>query len=1298
MISILLTLALILGSLPGTALAFESDRESSQNNSGNEFISGLTPEDIELTFPYDSTAKRGSKKSLRNTPLPSSYDTRETYQTPVKNQGRNGICWTFGTYAALEANMKKNGMGTQDFSELHMAHCTSKYSVGDRNGWDREPGSGGNRLKSSSYLMRDGSYAGTVDEWDDPYTDIFKTIQRRDSSISADKVRTYRAKNAIFLNSHTAGNEATEAVAIKKALMEYGGVAASMYWDGNAVASEDPDEVYNTFFNEQTGAYRYINSSGKEKDPSKTNHLIEIAGWDDNYPTNNFNEVCRPNNPGAWLVKNSWGDDWGINGYLWISYEDTNFPRDAFCFDGAESYDPSATTIYEYDKKIEMTGWTSAGMQTDTYVRVFETNTASEKLKAAKIYLAAPAIIKVDALTDLSILEGKDNPFDNEEYAFKGQLVAEYPGWYEVPLTEPVQLGSAGSEFGVVFNVTWTTDAHSLGFDDINDDPIGSFYMYVPDNYYNHGWAEQSYNVAMKAITESTDKPKANINISEGKTYSDSAFTKEINEAVTGQRVYIKYNEPESGKYISNITCTPNTSSIKSTSSEPRKFYVTMPEQDLTINVETDDRAEYNVDLTNGSVSVPESILLNVPYEERIEKTLQTGQCIDLNGDENYDVEVQGRDASTGMITIVKHEDTDLGGEYEDIPDSANTPYSKVTYQFGAPPSVIKIQSIRVNGFETPIIGNKANDHLNLTTPAVCYYTIAGKGWKNESTGKEMGQDEIFEADTEYSCWVSVAPEEGAIFYAPSCYANDSRSLIASRGQDFTENRYYIYLKPQKPISAPTPHTHAWGEPTYVWTKDGNDWKCTATRVCTKDTSHTETETIVASGAETQAATEEAEGIMTYTATFDNTAFEEQTKTENIPKLPHRWNGGIITTQPTCTTKGVKTFTCANCGSTKTEDIPATGHTEETIPAVAATCTEGGKTAGKKCSVCDAILEAQEDIDSLGHNMQAVEGSAQEASCTKAGKEADKKCSRCEHKEDGAVIPAKGHTEEIIPEEAATCIAGGKTAGKKCSVCNAILEEPKDTSELGHDFSEWTVETEATATEDGLEKRECGRCHIKETRKIDSELSIAQKKAEAEIEAINPDNYSGAERESVEKAKQEAIDAIENANSIAEVNAATQKAKDTVAKQKTDAVKEAEAKQTADAEAAAKKAEEEKAKEAAAQKAADELKEWNGTLDTKIPAVKKAKFKAAKKKVTVNWTKANKKNLKKFTNVEVQVCKDKKFRKSNTKRVVVKKTKKAATVKGLKKGTYYVRVRNVKGSGTGKLVSKWSKVKKLKVK
>ena len=187
---------------------------------------------------------------------------------------------------------------------------------------------------------------------------------------------------------------------------------------------------------------------------------------------------------------------------------------------------------------------------------------------------------------------------------------------------------------------------------------------------------------------------------------------------------------------------------------------------------------------------------------------------------------------------------------------------------------------------------------------------------------------------------------------------------------------------------------------------------------------------------------------------------------------------------------------------------------------------------------------------------------------------------------------------------------------------------------------------------------------------IDDKYQIDEKLANRE--------YRDAQIEQLHRAWDKAMNAIENAKTIQAVQKAVAEYEAVIKSVKTDAQLKAE--------------------EAAAKKAADELKEWNGTLNSKIPAVKKAKFKAAKKKVTVNWTKANKKNLKKFTHVEVQVCKDKKFQKSNTKRVVVKKTKKSATVKGLKKGTYFVRVRNVKGSGTGKLVSKWSKVKKIKVK
>ncbi|MBQ6935167.1 MAG: hypothetical protein IJN49_01335, partial [Clostridia bacterium] len=58
-----------------------------------------------------------------------------------------------------------------------------------------------------------------------------------------------------------------------------------------------------------------------------------------------------------------------------------------------------------------------------------------------------------------------------------------------------------------------------------------------------------------------------------------------------------------------------------------------------------------------------------------------------------------------------------------------------------------------------------------------------------------------------------------------------------------------------------------------------------------------------------------------------------------------------ITTEPTCTKEGVKTFTCS-CGYSYTEAVSAKGHTETTLTGKAATCTEAGLTEGKKCSVC----------------------------------------------------------------------------------------------------------------------------------------------------------------------------------------------------------------------------------------------------------------------------------------------------------------------------------------------------------
>ncbi|MBQ9429346.1 MAG: leucine-rich repeat protein [Clostridia bacterium] len=75
-----------------------------------------------------------------------------------------------------------------------------------------------------------------------------------------------------------------------------------------------------------------------------------------------------------------------------------------------------------------------------------------------------------------------------------------------------------------------------------------------------------------------------------------------------------------------------------------------------------------------------------------------------------------------------------------------------------------------------------------------------------------------------------------------------------------------------------------------------------------------------------------------------------------------------VETPAACTENGHGRHTCLICGDILEGSIPATGHTEVELPALAPTCTENGLTAGVKCSVCDAVLTAQEGIPALGHD------------------------------------------------------------------------------------------------------------------------------------------------------------------------------------------------------------------------------------------------------------------------------------------------------------------------------------------
>lgn len=220
--------------------------------------------------------------------------------------------------------------------------------------------------------------------------------------------------------------------------------------------------------------------------------------------------------------------------------------------------------------------------------------------------------------------------------------------------------------------------------------------------------------------------------------------------------------------------------------------------------------------------------------------------------------------------------------------------------------------------------------------------------------------------------------------------------------------------------------------------------------------------------------------------------------------------------EPTCTNNGEKKLYCTDCGALlDTEEIPAKGHKEVVDKGHDATCTESGLTDGSHCSACDTILTEQEIIPAKGHIPYQNWETIKNPTCISHGEKV-RHCSVCGEIVETAYIDVTDHQLVIDESKEATCLTSGLTEGSHCSVCNTVIVpqqviQPKghkwDNGEvtiqpscstsgekvyhckncgqtkletipiLGHDYSnEFTIDKEATCTEDGLKSKHCSRC------------------------------------------------------------------------------------------------------------------------------------------------------------------------------------------------------------------------------